>query len=109
MTTSQKKLSNPLTLILALIAGLGLILMVVALALGVVQSAPDSLLIGGLFAIGLMLLVFGIGAWLVAVQPFRHFDDINVPKDIANHHGEPHDIVVTEEHTIVEPDVAQHS
>ncbi|MFO7320781.1 MAG: hypothetical protein DIU68_003550 [Chloroflexota bacterium] len=111
MTTSRKKLSNPLTLILALIAGFGLILMCLSLGIGVVLSEVTGTVIAGLFVVGLILLVFGIGGWFVAVQPHRHFDDINVPKDIAHHdepHGE-HDIVVAEETHIVEPDVPSHS
>lgn len=84
-------MSKPVPFYLALTAGLGLVLMMLALGIGVVQGgAADSTVVGLTFAGGLGLLVIGIAGWLAAVQPFRSFDDINVPK-YTGHHEEHHD------------------
>lgn len=78
---------QPVPFGLALTAGAGLILMILALGIGVVQGASaNGSLIGLLFAGGLLLLVAGVGAWAAVVRPFANFDDINVPKD-SGHHG----------------------
>jgi hypothetical protein len=78
---------QPIPFGLALTAGGGLILMILALGIGVLQgTSADSSLIGLLFVAGLLLLVAGVGAWAAVVRPFANFDDINVPKD-SGHHG----------------------
>ena len=83
-------MSKPLSFSLALTAGAGLILMMLALGIGVVQgSAADSTVVGLTFAGGLGLLLIGIVGWLAPVQPFKSFDDINVPK-YTGHHDEHH-------------------
>jgi len=40
-----------------------------------------------LIEILVVLLIIGIGGWLVVVQPWRHFDDINQPLDDGHGHG----------------------
>jgi hypothetical protein len=82
---------NPVILGLALIAGLGFILMMFALGIGVIQgSAADSNAIGLFFAVGLALFVIGAVGWFATARPDKHFDDINVPQ-YSGHHDEPHD------------------
>ncbi len=94
MTTSNQP--NSLTVGFAFIGGTGLILMVVAAAIGVVQGTEaDSGLLGLLFVGGLVMLVVGIVAWVAVVQPHKHFDDINVPLDEGHEHP-------ADEHAIVE-------
>lgn len=89
MSTNPKKTDNMLTFGLALLAGGGLTVMMVALAAGMIQGdAADSRAIGLGFATGLALLITGIGGWIAVVQPFKNFDDINVPKEIP--HPEEH-------------------
>lgn len=80
--------ANPAVLVTAMIAGLGVILAVVALALGVVQGDPNTT--GLLLAAGLALFVLGLAGWIGLVQPHKHFDDINVPAPDDHHHDEHH-------------------
>lgn len=83
-------MSKPVSFSLAMTAGAGLILMMLALGIGVVQgTAADSTVVGLTFAGGLGLLLVGVVGWLAAVQPFKNFDDINVPK-YTGHHAEHH-------------------
>lgn len=98
MTTNDQ--SNSLSIGMAFIAGIGLTLMVVAAGVGVVQGeAASSSLLGLMFAGGLVMLISGIVAWFVIVQPHHHFDDINVPEYTGHGHGDEHH---AEEHAIVE-------
>ncbi|MEP7290468.1 MAG: hypothetical protein ABI835_01740 [Chloroflexota bacterium] len=80
---------NPTSFGLALTAGAGLILMILALGFGVIQSDANGTVIGVTFAGGLLLMVVGIVAWLAMTKPFTHFDDINQPK-YTGHHDEHH-------------------
>jgi hypothetical protein len=90
---NNKQTSNPLSFGLALTAGIGLIVMLTALAVGVVQGASaDGRVIGFTFVTGLTLLALGFVGWLVIVRPFERFDDINVPKDMG--HGEHETAIV---------------
>lgn len=76
---------------LSLSAGFGLILIIVALAISVVIGETAAYLVSGAIAVGLVLMVIGIGGWLIVVQPWRHFDDINQPLDDGHGHAaEPH-------------------
>lgn len=68
-----------LTTTLALLAGLGLTLMVVGAALGVIGSAEGSAL-GVFFAAGAAMFACGIIAWFASNRPDSHFDDINEPR-----------------------------
>jgi len=79
-------ISKPIPFGLSLTAGAGLILMILALGFGVVQGAnANSTAIGLTFAGGLGLLIIGVVGWLATVQPFNHFDDINVPMYTGHH------------------------
>ena len=72
---------------LSLSAGFGLVLILIALAVSVVVGEPAAYLVSGAIAVGIVLLIIGIGGWLVVVQPWRHFDDINQPLDDGHGHG----------------------
>ena len=95
MSTSHDPTSKPAPFALALTAGAGLVLLIIALAFGVVQgTSANSTVVGLTFAAGLALLALGVGGWLVVVQPFRNFDDINIPQYTGHHeehHAEPSD------------------
>jgi hypothetical protein len=80
---------NALTLGLAMIAGLGLTLMVVAAGYGVIggENADDGAM-ALLFASGVVLFVAGVGAWLGVFRPWERFDDINQPHYFGDHHTE---------------------
>ena len=77
MTGKPPPLSLATTL--ALLAGLGLTLMVVSAALGVIGSAEGSSL-GVLFAAGAAMFACGIIAWFASKRPDANFDDINEPR-----------------------------
>jgi hypothetical protein len=84
-------MKKPLAFGLSLTAGAGLIVMMLALAFGVVQGdAANGSIIGLTFAGGVVLLILGIGGWLAVVQPFKSFDDINQPQ-YTGHHEEHHE------------------
>jgi hypothetical protein len=84
-------MKKPLAFGLSLTAGAGLILMMLALAFGVVQGdAANGSIIGLTFVGGLVLFLLGIGGWLAVVQPFKNFDDINQPQ-YTGHHDEHHE------------------
>jgi hypothetical protein len=85
-----KHTNNMLTFGLALAAGIGLILMMLALAVGVIQGeTADANALGLLIVGGLILFIAGVAGWIGVVQPQRHFDDINIPK-YTGHHGHEH-------------------
>lgn len=87
----EKKTAHPLTFGLALAAGGGLILMITALATGVpAGDAANTSTFNGLFAMGVALFLVGVVGWLVVVQPWTHFDDIDVPADSGHGHADPH-------------------
>jgi len=78
---------SPIVLGVAMVAGVGVLLMMLALGVGVVQGkAADGNTVGLLFAAGLVLFVLGAGSWFAVVQPQKHFDDINQPAE-DEHHG----------------------
>lgn len=78
--------NNQLVVGLALIGGLGLILMSVALAVGVIQGENASTnIIGMVFFTGLVLLFGGTAGWFGVTQPHKHIDDINVPQYTGHH------------------------
>lgn len=76
---------NPITQWLAFLAGGGVVLMILALILGVLNTADPSLvnimLVGGLF-----MLVIGGVAWMAVARAHEHYDDINQPAP-DDHHG----------------------
>ncbi len=87
----EKKTAHPMTFSLALAAGAGLIVMIGALATGSIQGdAANTSTFNGIFAIGVALFLIGLVGWLVVVQPWTHYDDINVPLDTGGHgHAAP--------------------
>lgn len=60
--------------------------MVVALGIGVIVPDADNRFVGLAVLTGLIFLVGSVGSWLALVQPFKHFDDINIPADDDHHH-----------------------
>ena len=85
-------MGNPAILLLAVVAGIGFILMMIALGVGVIGGAEaDSSAIGLLFVAGLGLFILGAVGWFATARPDRHFDDINVPQYTGHHEGEHHD------------------
>jgi hypothetical protein len=98
----HSKLSNPVTLGLALAAGGGLILMITALAIGVSQADnANGTSISTMLILGLALFIFGLVGWVAVVRPYEHFDDINVPKYTGHHDHDEHAIVVAEPHDVI--------
>jgi len=92
---------SPAVLGMSMIAGLGVILIVLALGIGVIQgSAADSNTVGITFISGIGLFILGAVGWFGLTQPQKHFDDINQPLDDGSHghaaHTEVHD-----EHAII--------
>lgn len=79
--------ANPTVLATSLVAGLGLILAVTALAIGVIQG--NTQFTGLLLAAGVLLFILGVVGWFGLVQPHKHFDDINEPAP-DEHHPEAH-------------------
>jgi hypothetical protein len=78
---------NALTVSLAMLAGLGMTVMIVAAASGVIDGASaDGAAVGLLFTAGVALLVVGLVAWAAVVRPWENFDDINQPVDSDHHH-----------------------
>lgn len=92
MNYNFKTTSNPLLFGLSLLSILGLVMMIAALAAGVNASETTGNLLLFVFLGGLVFLVLGIGTWVVVVQPFRHFDDINQPLDDG--HGHSHETAI---------------
>ena len=79
---------NSLTLGLAMLAGLGMTMMIVAAGIGVVGGIDsDSALVGWLFIAGVAMFIVGGFGWSGVVRPWETFDDINQPL----YHGHDHD------------------
>jgi hypothetical protein len=94
---------SPIVLVVAMVAGLGVILMIIALAAGVVQgSAADSSAVGLLLAGGFILFLLGAVAWFTLTQPQNHFDDISKPIDTDAHHGHHDQHPAPDEHVETE-------
>jgi ABC-type nickel/cobalt efflux system permease component RcnA len=94
---NHKITSNPLTFGLSMTAGIGMTVVIIALGVGVLLSdGADPNLISFAVAAGAALFVIGLGGWLAATQPWKHFDDINV----AQYHGHAHEPHATD-HAIV--------
>lgn len=82
---------------LSFVAGLGMTVMIVVLALGVIQGVDaDGQALGIGFFSGLVLFVAGVAGWMAVVRPHTHFDNI----EVARYHGHHHD-AHSEEHAIV--------
>jgi ABC-type nickel/cobalt efflux system permease component RcnA len=95
---NHKQTSRPLNFGLALTAGLGLLVMITALAVGVVQGeSADSRTVGFTLVTGLALLFCGFVGWLIVVRPFDHFDNIDIPKDTGHAHTPPETAIVAQD------------
>ena len=74
---------------LAMVGGLGMTMMILAAAIGVIYgaglAAETAHNLGLLFVSGLLMLGLAIGFWLGWARPFEHFDDINVPAEPEHH------------------------
>ena len=74
---------------LAMVGGLGMTLMILGAAVGVIygasMDAQATHSLGLLILVGLLLLALAIGFWLGFVRPFQRFDDINVPAEPEHH------------------------
>ncbi|MCU0475371.1 MAG: hypothetical protein MUC99_04530 [Anaerolineae bacterium] len=74
---------TPVTLGLAVLAGSGMTLMIVAGGVGVITGGN----VGLWFIIGALALIGGGVAWVAIERPFTHFDDINKPLDGGHGHA----------------------
>lgn len=99
---------SPAVLGMSMIAGLGLILIIIALGIGVIQgSAADSNTVAVTFVSGIGLFLIGAVGWFGLTQPQRHFDDISKPLEDDSHghstaHSDEHAIVpAAESHPVV--------
>lgn len=72
---------TPITLGLAVLAGSGMTLMIIAGGIGVITGQGVNLL----FAVGLAALIGGGVAWVAVERPFTRFDDIDQPLDSHGH------------------------
>ena len=74
---------------LAMVGGLGMTLMILGAAYGVIFAAQldaqGTQDLGLLIVVGLLLMALAIGFWLGFVRPFQRFDDINIPADAERH------------------------
>lgn len=75
---------------LAMLAGAGVTIIMLALTVGVIIPNVDSGLIGLSLLVGFGLLVMGVGGWVGVVQPHKNFDDITQPQ-YHGHHDDDHD------------------
>lgn len=87
MNTGRFKTDHPLHFGLSMLAGFGLIVMILALGVGVLTPNMDSGTVGFFMILGLVLFISGLVGWLSVVRPFSHFDDINEPIADAHSHG----------------------
>jgi ABC-type nickel/cobalt efflux system permease component RcnA len=102
------KHAGDVTIGMALVAGLGVILMITALSVGVIGgSTADTNLMGLLFAAGIALFILGLAAWIGLAQPQKHFDDINRPA-ADEHHGHHDEHPAPDEHVEQGQPVAHH-
>ncbi|MFW5692011.1 MAG: hypothetical protein ACOCX3_01530 [Chloroflexota bacterium] len=68
---------NSLTLSFAMLAGLGLTLMMVSAGIGVIQGEQaDNSLLGLIFAAGVALMISGVVAWMGAARPWERFPSV---------------------------------
>lgn len=91
-TTETKQPSQAMQVGLSMLGGLGITIMVVAAAMGVIGGeSANADQIGFWVVLGLAMLVTAIIAWAAIVRPFENFDDINEPQYHGHHHDEAHD------------------
>lgn len=91
-TSAHTTGNNSITLGFSLLGGLGMTLMILGAAIGVIGGAnADSALVGLFVLSGFLMLATGIGAWLATVRPWEHFDNINEPHYHGHHHEDHHE------------------
>lgn len=105
MKTSERISYNhsPMVLWVSFVAGLGVILMVIALGVGAVQGeAANGTVIGLLLIAGVILFLLGAIAWFGLTQPQKHFDDISQPAPDDHHtaHHDEHALAEVPEHGV---------
>jgi hypothetical protein len=109
MRYNFKQTGNSLVFGLSLTAGIGLVLMMGALMVGAVAAEQAGSEVWFAFVIGLTLLLVGLIGWLVVVQPFAHFDDIDQPMEGEHSHGHDSETAIVpheeSEHAV---ELAQH-
>ena len=89
--TTKREVSKSVLTGIAMIGGLGITLMMLALGYGVIRPDAPSDIIGLVVALGVGLLITSIAGWVIAVRPHEHFDDITVPQYHGHHHEEHSD------------------
>ncbi|MBE2184820.1 MAG: hypothetical protein IAE89_15430 [Anaerolineae bacterium] len=113
MNYNFKTTNQPLSFGLAMLAGIGLIMMLIVLFAGAFVTEPQGNLLLFLFLGGLGFLILGVVGWVAVVQPHKHFDDINQPLDDGHGHAPSteHAIALTDaEHSVTaaDPHTAHH-
>jgi hypothetical protein len=101
------KTDNPLSFSMALVGGIGLTLMIIALGWGVVSGDTSTNGVGVLFLLGLVLLVIGVVAWVGVTRPFANFDDISKPLEDDHGHGHAAHDAAHDEHAALPDGEAQ--
>ena len=94
MFVRQKLTETEVTL--AFIIGGGMTLIILGFALAAAQAGVptfDPSRLNVMMAIGAVLFVVGVAAWLIIVQPWKNFDDWSVPLYTGHddHHADAHD------------------
>jgi predicted flap endonuclease-1-like 5' DNA nuclease len=83
---AQEKLSQT-EQYLAYVAGLGIVVAIVALILIGLGTFDNNDVPISLLLVGLALVVIGVGGWLIMVRPWEKFDDLKTPQFVR--HEEP--------------------
>ncbi len=73
---------------LSALGGGGIVVMMLAAGIGVINPEIDSSLIGLAVLAGAAALLMSIGGWTITVQPYKNFDDINQPLYSGHQHIE---------------------
>ena len=73
---------------LSMLGGAGIVAITVALGIGVILPDVNGQLVGLVVTAGFGMLVMAIAGWALATQPFKNFDDINVPQYHGHHHDD---------------------
>ena len=81
---------TPLTVWLSMLAGGGMVLVIIGFIVGVIDQNAGSTA-GILIVTGAAAFIAGSAAWLGVVRPFENFDDINQPMYFGHDHDE-HDV-----------------
>lgn len=91
-TETNQPQHNPSVLSgLAMVGGLGIVLLVTVAGLGVIAGETANSSASGIFFLaGVGLLVVAIVGWAGYVQPQKSFDDIDQPAPDEHGHGHEH-------------------